>query len=156
MQSVSCVLSHLAGFLTVGIKGHLLGGQLTACVGIITEVDLAERPAPQELSLSPVDWRPRRCRNKTPDDENPPVIHVVTKPPEPDRSAVIYWFEQTLTLMPASKSTARPDCNSHTSPRPDVKSTAGSLNNSHRRPAQMGNPWYLSQTTLSRQKVDKT
>lgn len=66
MQSGTyCVLSHLAGFLTVGIKRHLLGGQLAACVGVITEVYLPERPSPQELSLSPVDWRPRSCRNTT-------------------------------------------------------------------------------------------
>lgn len=91
MQSVTYyVLSHLAGFVTVCVKGHLLGGQLAACVGVITEVDLPESPAPQELSLPPVDWRPRCCRNTTPDDENPQVIHFVTKPPETDRSTVIY------------------------------------------------------------------
>lgn len=57
---------HLAGFLTVGVKGHLLGGQLASRVDVVAEVDLAVRPAPQELPLLPVDWRPRGCRNKTP------------------------------------------------------------------------------------------
>lgn len=64
-------LAHLAGFLTVGIEGHLLGGQLAACVHVVAEVDFPERPAAQELSLPPVDWRPRRCRDKTPHDEKP-------------------------------------------------------------------------------------
>lgn len=109
MHSVTYyVLSHLAGFLTVGVKGHLLGGQFAACVSIITKVDFPERPAAQELSLTPVDWRPRRCRNTTPDDENPTVFHYVTKLQEADRPTVIYWFEQTLTPKHASKSTARP------------------------------------------------
>lgn len=76
-KQMQAFLSHLAGFLTVRIKGHLLGGQLASRVSIIAEVDLPERPATQELSLSPVDWRPRSCRNKPPDDENPPVIHFV-------------------------------------------------------------------------------
>lgn len=71
MKSPTSLFSHLAGFLTVGIKGHLLGSQLAARVGVVAEVDLPERPSAQELSLSPVDWRPRCCRNKTPDDETP-------------------------------------------------------------------------------------
>lgn len=61
----------LARLLAVGIEGHLLGGQLAARVGIVAEVDLPERPSPQELSLSPVDGRPRRCGETTPDDEKP-------------------------------------------------------------------------------------
>lgn len=81
---------HLACVLTVGIKGHLLGGQLAARVGVIAEVDLPERPAPQEFSLSPVHWRPRSCRNETPHGENPAVIHFVPEPPEADHTAVIY------------------------------------------------------------------
>lgn len=79
MPSTSCkskqfwyISPHLAGFLTVGIKRHLLGGQLTACVGIVAEVDLPERSSSQQLSLSPVDWRPWCCRNETPDYESPP------------------------------------------------------------------------------------
>lgn len=72
-EGFSTLAPHLARLLTVGVKGNLLGGQLAARVRVITEVDLPERPSPQQLSLSPVDWRPRCCKKTTPDDENPPI-----------------------------------------------------------------------------------
>lgn len=57
--------AYLAGLLTVGVKGHLLGGQLAAHVGVVAEVDLAKGPTAQQLPLPPVDWRPRRCGDQT-------------------------------------------------------------------------------------------
>lgn len=63
LKSRSQLFSHLAGFPAVRIKRHLLGGQLPACVGVIAQINLPERPSPQELSLSPVDWRPGSCGN---------------------------------------------------------------------------------------------
>lgn len=153
------VLSHLAGFLTVGVKGHLLGSQLAACVYVIAEVDLPERPTPQELSLSPVDWRPRRCRNKTPHDENPAVIHLVAKLPRgwQIHCDILIW-ENTRSVRqnaPQGPTITR----TVTSPRPDVKNPPqGFWIIPTADPLRLGNPWYASKNhapTESRQNWER-
>lgn len=50
---------YLAGLLTIGVKGHLFNGKLSARVGVIAEVNLAEGSAAQQLPLTPVHRRPR-------------------------------------------------------------------------------------------------
>lgn len=89
---ISDCASHLAGFLTVGVKGHLLGSQLAACVSIIAEVHLPERPSAQELPLSPVVWCPWSCRNTT--SLNQKLLgnnfFFLTKSPEAAGAAAIF------------------------------------------------------------------
>lgn len=59
--SPSSSLSHayFAGLLTLGVKGHLLGRQLSSRVDVVAEVDLAEGSSTEQLPLTPVHRSPR-------------------------------------------------------------------------------------------------
>lgn len=130
---------YLAGVLTNRIKWHLLGSQLTARVSIIAEVDLSKRPAPQQFPLSPVDWRPRCCRNrKICTIKNSAVIHVLTElSRETGRQSIC-----DIVMWANTNSTTRPCTASHreTSLGPDLKCTTVGLSNPHHRPCQRGKP----------------
>lgn len=46
--------TYLAGLLTLRVKGHLLGCQLTSRVNVVAEVDLAKSTPTEQFPLTPV------------------------------------------------------------------------------------------------------
>lgn len=56
--SSSVLHAYFAGLLTVGVKGHLFGRQLSTRVDIVAEVNLTEGSSTEQLPLTPVHRSP--------------------------------------------------------------------------------------------------